>query len=484
MTFQAKYSVFTLLLASAISSARSVAQDGPATNVKKGGLNAVSPHTIPPSWREDQTEYPTSLQGDSAGNDGGDEDMPDSDAVLAKALPQSPAFKLPDAPLVMAPREEGSRTDPVGGQGPKVETPSPGSGTEAVSSGTKVATGEPIRKNPEPQAVPNKTSESEKGARNVPGKTAQGQEALPGVPPNDGGEPAKTPQAEALANSPAPAAAPDAQGKAGGPDTRGEPLEAKGGRIDGETKASPGVTTGRAKETSTTQPAPSGVAVSPGIKERAEGGKKTLSIGANPVRNVPEIERIDDDEGEREGEGGASGKGPIGQANAPFRRGPRVQEPGLREETVRYVYVSRGSWLIKLLQPHIDRLAIHVIRADSSDVSAGYTELTRTFAYLCALIAADDGSEKMLRKVGEAVSIHRKAISALRLSWARKDEAVEKIFNDYIEATFFKDLNRDAVRIPAGGLSASEYRTLRETYADQLDANDGKPSDFPILGGK
>ena len=444
MTIQTKYSVFTFLLATAITSARSVAQEGGATNVKTGEPYAVSPHTVPPSWREDRTE----------------------------------------GPLVMAPREESPVTGAVGGQGPGVATPGQGGGTDGVPLGNGGTPGEPMKKDPETRAVPNKTNATEKGARNVPGETAQGQEALPGVPANGGGEPAEAPKAPALANSPAPASAPGAQGKAGGPDTRAEPLGSKGGRIDGEAKVAPGDTPGRGKERSTPGAAPAAVAVSPGIKDRAAGGKKTLSIGANPVRNVPEIERVDDDDGGEEGEGGASGKGPLGLSNAPFRRGPRVHEPGLREETVRYVYVSRGSWLIKLLQPHIDRLAIHVIRADSSDVSAGYTELTRTFAYLCALIAADDGSEKMLRKVGEAVSIHRKAISALRLSWARKDEAVEKIFNDYIEATFFKDLNRDAVRIPAGGLSASEYRTLRETYADQIDANEGKPSDFPILGGK
>jgi hypothetical protein len=182
-------------------------------------------------------------------------------------------------------------------------------------------------------------------------------------------------------------------------------------------------------------------------------------VGKNSVKNIPEIVRVNEDE-------------PRSSADktvpSNFFRGPKVVDPGAREENVRYVYVSRGAWLVKKLQPFLDRLAVEVIKHDGSEVSSNYVEAVRTYAYLCALIASDDGSETMHKKLREAVAIHRKAVSNLRLVWTRKGPATEKLFSAYIDATFFKNLEKDAVKITAGSLSTSRYTPLKEAYADEL----------------
>ena len=201
----------------------------------------------------------------------------------------------------------------------------------------------------------------------------------------------------------------------------------------------------------------------PAAAAETEGGRKGFSVelGKNPIKNTPVVKRYDDDETQL---------APTDPNNkGRFYQGSRVEDSLAREQSIRYVYVSRGAWLIRLWQPYLDRLGLEVIKTDNSDLYAGYMEASRTFSYICLLIASDDGTDKMLKTIGKAVSLHREAISNLRLQWSKKNESVTSLFEDYVQATFFKNLDEKTLRIPAGSLSNSQYKTLQETYRAEDD---------------
>ena len=197
---------------------------------------------------------------------------------------------------------------------------------------------------------------------------------------------------------------------------------------------------------------------------KGKEGKETdiVSLGQNPARNVPSIQRIDDDTGHT--------PRVFGNEPSAFIKTDKAVVSSPREQSIQYVYLSRGAWLIKSLQPFIDRLGIDVLKSDSAEVTAGYVEVVRSYAFLCALVASDDGSEAMLKSIGSALAGHRRAVSTLRLQWVGKSEALSRVFQDYVDATFLKNVEKAGAKIPAGSLSADQYKSLKE-----VDTRQDKP---------
>jgi len=131
---------------------------------------------------------------------------------------------------------------------------------------------------------------------------------------------------------------------------------------------------------------------------------------------------------------------------------------------IRYVYLSRGGWLIRSFQGFIDRLRPVVAREDRRDVTDAYMEVHRSFSYLCLLIATDDGSERSKIAIAEAVASHRETVSRLRLVFGGAGGSIAaEILRSYVDATYFTNLERDAVRIPAGAFSESRYQSFEQS---------------------
>ncbi len=196
----------------------------------------------------------------------------------------------------------------------------------------------------------------------------------------------------------------------------------------------------------------------------------TVSLGTSAVDvEKPKIERYNNDKESRPHVAATGFK-------AAFSKGSEVKETVAREESISYVYLSRGAWLIRNLRPFLDRIAVEIVRNDSSEVWANYVEVSRSFNYLCLLIASDDGSDAMTKKIANAVSIHRESVSNLKIQWSRKSDDIKVVLDEYIEATFLKNVDDKAVRIPAGSLSAADYKSFKTQYKDELS----KPNESGI----
>lgn len=200
-------------------------------------------------------------------------------------------------------------------------------------------------------------------------------------------------------------------------------------------------------------------------------------VGKNKVKNEITVERYDDDEYKYDDKSKQSlgGEGSRRSTPSKFIRGNVVEQGGANSETIQYRYIARGGWLIERFQPYLDRVAIEVRRADSSDLWSSYTELTRTFSYMCLLIATDDGSKRMEKAVAKSIAIHREALSKLRLQWDKKPDNVAILFEQYMQSTFYEDLNRDAIKIPAGSYAGGQYKSLSETYPEEESKESSNP---------
>jgi len=193
------------------------------------------------------------------------------------------------------------------------------------------------------------------------------------------------------------------------------------------------------------------------------------SIGENTSGKMPDL--IIEPEKEQDVSNlNAGGEGDINQGSGRFFKGNKVEDEVVKEK-VKFVYVSRGAWLIVMIQPYIDALGFEVLKKDSNEITASYIELIRSYSYLCSLIASDDGSEEMLKRIASALSSHRRYISSLKLTWPKKSEQINKHFKDYINATFLKNISDDSVIIPAGSLGANGYIPMDETR-NKLDSGD------------
>ena len=200
-------------------------------------------------------------------------------------------------------------------------------------------------------------------------------------------------------------------------------------------------------------------------------------VGKNKEINEITVERYDDDEYkyDEKTKQGLGADGSKKTAPSKFIRGNVVEQGGANSETIQYRYIARGGWLIERFQPYLDRVAIEVRKADSSDLWSSYTELTRTFSYMCLLIATDDGSKRMERAVAKSIAIHRESLSRLRLQWDKKPENVAILFEQYMQSTFYEDLNRDAIKIPAGSYAGGQYKSLNETYPEEQSDDSTSP---------
>jgi hypothetical protein len=187
----------------------------------------------------------------------------------------------------------------------------------------------------------------------------------------------------------------------------------------------------------------------------------SLEIGENKHPVEPKIQRIDLDQPLTQ----EDIKNMDREAAKKFVIGGEVMDKAADREVVRYVYVSRGGWLIKAFQGYIDRLRVPVAREDRRDLTDAYLEVQRSFAFLCLLIATDDGGDKSKMAISEAVSSHRETISRLKLvlgTSSNKDFAA--LLKEYIDATYFTNLDKDLIRIPAGSLSSARYKSYESNF--------------------
>lgn len=174
---------------------------------------------------------------------------------------------------------------------------------------------------------------------------------------------------------------------------------------------------------------------------------QAIGIGENKIKNIPQVVREDDDGAKKTSRPDVSTS-----AGGMFFRGERLDTDELG--AVRYVYVSRGAWLVCLFQPIIDRLAAEVLRADKVDLTADFIEITRSFSRVAMLIASDDGSDQMLRAIARSVAVHRRAVSTLKLHWLSPPLSVKRLLNKYIELSFLKGVEADHKIIEAGSLAS------------------------------
>jgi hypothetical protein len=127
------------------------------------------------------------------------------------------------------------------------------------------------------------------------------------------------------------------------------------------------------------------------------------------------------------------------------------------ETRVEYYYVSRGAWLISVLQPYFDRTADLVQSNPSGDTVRSIVELSRSYAFLCQLIASDDSSDRMLVAIAKAVEAHRQVVSRMKLLWPDPRPETDAFFEEYLKATFLDGVDPESVLIPAGAMQNSSY---------------------------
>ena len=130
--------------------------------------------------------------------------------------------------------------------------------------------------------------------------------------------------------------------------------------------------------------------------------------------------------------------------------------------------MSRGGWIIKSFQIYLDKLRAPIAREDNRDTTDAYLEAYRSFSFICMLISTDDGSDASKTGIAEAISSHREAVSRLSLVVGRNgSQATQAIIKDYLNATYFNDLNKDAVKIRAGSYAGSRYEPLDKAKPTQ-----------------
>ena len=199
------------------------------------------------------------------------------------------------------------------------------------------------------------------------------------------------------------------------------------------------------------------------LKAKVEQGKKggvkvlgrgVIGIGENRAKNIPLIQRYDSDSSEIKKADVRTRSGGV------FFRGEAVSDSP-EDKDVKYVYVSRGAWIIKSFQPLIDRLAMEVLKEDRADLVADFVEVARSFSHLSLLIASDDGGPRMLRAIAAGIASHREAVSLMKLHWAGVGHENRKLLNRYIELTFLKGLKPDAMQIEAGAYGEIRYKPLK-----------------------
>jgi len=186
-----------------------------------------------------------------------------------------------------------------------------------------------------------------------------------------------------------------------------------------------------------------------------------VSIGQNASQVQPVVQRIESDDPLTK-----EALKTLDEAAAKkFVVGGDVVDKVADKEVIRYVYLSRGEWMIKKFQGYMDRLRLPIARERRDDLTESYVELNRTFAFLCLLRATDDGSEKAKVGIAEAVAAHREAISRLKLVFGPSiSQATTEIIREYIDVTFMTNLDVDTLRIPAGTYSSARYKTFEQTY--------------------
>lgn len=176
-------------------------------------------------------------------------------------------------------------------------------------------------------------------------------------------------------------------------------------------------------------------------------------IGQFQESNVPMIIRYDDD-----GDGDRPKLDVQTRAGGLFFRGEPIRDDA--GSRVKYVYLSRGAWIIKAFQPYIDKLAPEVLRADRTDVTANFIEVTRSMTHLATLIASDDGSDQMLTAIARSLADHRQQISLLKLNWKNAPANVEALIKDYINKTFLQELTPEQKTIQAGSQADLLYERM------------------------
>lgn len=185
--------------------------------------------------------------------------------------------------------------------------------------------------------------------------------------------------------------------------------------------------------------------------------EENSSIGENNSIKVPELII----ETEKEQDVSNINSGELSANRSKFFKGTKIEDEVVREK-IKYVYVSRGAWLIVQIQPYIDSIGLEVLKKDSNEITASYVELIRSFSFLCSLIAADDGSEEMLKRIAAALANHRRYLTSLRLAWPKKSDELNKIFKNYLDVTFLRNINDDQILIPAGTLGSKGFVTMEE----------------------
>ncbi|RYZ93257.1 MAG: hypothetical protein EOP06_01610 [Proteobacteria bacterium] len=200
-------------------------------------------------------------------------------------------------------------------------------------------------------------------------------------------------------------------------------------------------------------------------KEVVGQNSEVKTLGAPRKQIEPIVERINDDEGLKDSDidNYQSGK-PM------FFIGEKVYEPTPADQLVKFVYVSRGAWLLDMLEPLYDKLAIRILRDMNQLTLAGFIEVSRTFVRLSKLIATDDGSKDMARAIALSLAQHRKSVTTLALNWRGGGEEVRVLLKQYVDVTFLKGIDTNTIRIPAGSFKASEFKSLQEVD----DAGEGE----------
>lgn len=193
--------------------------------------------------------------------------------------------------------------------------------------------------------------------------------------------------------------------------------------------------------------------IKPGANAKALPGSKAVSIGKYQKENVPRVVRYNDD-----GNGGEvipdvkTASGGIFFRDAPVENGVA--------QKIKYVYLSRGAWILKAFQPFIDQLAPEVLKADRMDVTADFIEVSRSLAYLATLIGSDDGSDEMLAAIAKAIAVHREAVSLLKLHWVNASPEVEVVLKRYIDKTFLNGMSPDQMHIEAGSQKSLSHKRI------------------------